>query len=85
MDLKHIADLYGEELKTVRNKSFDGHSPRARQIIERNRLNSYDGVTIDEHDQFYRDHKLLLFLFRVCIRRSSIYEYVTLIKIIFYV
>ncbi|XP_077286504.1 gustatory and odorant receptor 22-like [Arctopsyche grandis] len=45
----------------------------ARQ--QRARLSSIDGNTAEEHDQFYRDHKLLLVLFRVLavmpITRSS--------------
>lgn len=66
LDLKQIADLYGEELKNDQLKTPVGFSPRAKRIIERTRLNSKDGIVIDEHDQFYRDHKLLLSLFRVC-------------------
>uniref|UniRef100_A0A240SX10 Gustatory receptor n=1 Tax=Glossina morsitans morsitans TaxID=37546 RepID=A0A240SX10_GLOMM len=33
--------------------------------FERSRLNSSDGDAVEIHDQFYRDHKLLLILFRV--------------------
>lgn len=40
-------------------------SPRVKEINKRWLLNSRDGRVIDEHDQFYRDHKLLLVLFRV--------------------
>lgn len=61
---KLIADLYNEELKNNKNENL-GLSPRSRDIMKRKRLNSQDGVIIDEHDQFYRDHKLLLLLFRV--------------------
>lgn len=67
MDLKHLAEVYGEELNNSQNKTLIGYSPRARKIMERNKLNSQNGKIIDEHDQFYRDHKLLLLLFRVCI------------------
>lgn len=73
MEVKLVADLYNEELKTEHNKDL-GHSPRAREIMKRKRLNSQDGAIIEEHDQFYRDHKLLLLLFRVCI--YCIYEIV---------
>lgn len=38
---------------------------RERERIARAQLNSQDGNTTEEHDQFYRDHKLLLVLFRV--------------------
>lgn len=65
MDLKHVSDLLNSELKYDQNHI--GHSPRMRNIIERKRLNSLDGAIIDEHDQFYRDHKLLLLLFRVSV------------------
>lgn len=73
MDLKHISDLYDDQLKFSQNKILKGHSARARQIIERNKINSQDGKIIDEHDQFYRDHKLLLFLFRVRILLNNIF------------
>lgn len=66
MDVKVVADLYNEEFKLNQNKSL-GHSPRSVEIMKRKRLNSQDGAIIDNHDQFYRDHKLLLLLFRVCI------------------
>lgn len=51
--------------------SFQGDKRRA----ERATLNSADGDTGEFHDQFYRDHKLLLVLFRALavmpITRSS--------------
>lgn len=50
---------------------FEGDKKRA----ERAELNSADSDTGEYHDQFYRDHKLLLVLFRVLavmpITRSS--------------
>lgn len=36
-----------------------------KRRAERAQLNSADGDTGEYHDQFYRDHKLLLILFRV--------------------
>lgn len=55
----------------MRLSSFQGDKKRA----ERAQLNSADGDTGEFHDQFYRDHKLLLVLFRVLavmpITRSS--------------
>lgn len=38
---------------------------REKDRINRSQLNSADGNTREIHDQFYRDHKLLLILFRV--------------------
>lgn len=38
---------------------------REKERIARAHLNSQDGDTAEQHDQFYRDHKLLLVLFRV--------------------
>lgn len=38
-------------------------SARVSEITERKKLKSADGRTLDKHDQFYRDHKLLLVLF----------------------
>ena len=37
---------------------------RAKERAVRAQLNSADGDTCETHDQFYRDHKLLLVLFR---------------------
>lgn len=46
-----------------------------KKRAERLQLNSADGDTGEKHDQFYRDHKLLLVLFRALavmpITRSS--------------
>uniref|UniRef100_A0A336MIC6 Gustatory receptor n=1 Tax=Culicoides sonorensis TaxID=179676 RepID=A0A336MIC6_CULSO len=54
---------------TEKSKNFSGLSDpilieRAKERIARSQLNSQDGDTAEEHDQFYRDHKLLLVLFR---------------------
>lgn len=50
-----------------------------KRRAERAQLNSGDGVTGETHDQFYRDHKLLLVLFRALavmpITRSSPGQY----------
>lgn len=40
-------------------------SARSEEIKKRSKLDAEDGLVCDEHDQFYRDHKLLLHLFRV--------------------
>lgn len=68
MELKDLADLYGEELHIKQLRKLIRGSPRAQEIEKRSKLDSSDGNVIDEHDQFYRDHKLLLALFRVSIR-----------------
>ncbi|CAH1113538.1 unnamed protein product [Psylliodes chrysocephalus] len=63
MDINDLAELYGEELqlkKLIRNSSA-----RAQEIAKRAKLDSSDGQTIEDHDQFYKDHKLLLLLFRI--------------------
>lgn len=69
MEVPDLADLYGEELK----KEFKAirYSPRSQEIEKRSKLDSRDGAVIDKHDQFYRDHKLLLALFRVSILITS--------------
>lgn len=40
------------------------HRQGDKRRMERAELNSADGDTAEVHDQFYRDHKLLLVLFR---------------------
>ncbi|XP_066151940.1 gustatory and odorant receptor 22-like isoform X1 [Euwallacea fornicatus] len=63
MEIRDLADLYGEQLdiKSVVRVSC---SPRAQEISKRMKLDENDGRVMDEHDQFYRDHKLLLILFK---------------------
>ncbi|KAL1498195.1 hypothetical protein ABEB36_009032 [Hypothenemus hampei] len=63
MEIKDLADLYGEELDMKSIVKMRG-SPRARAIAKRFALDENDGNILEEHDQFYRDHKLLLILFR---------------------
>lgn len=72
MNLKPVSDVLKFELKY--DQDHIGHSPRMRNIMQRKRLNSFDGAIIDEHDQFYRDHKLLLLLFRVSILHYKVYN-----------
>lgn len=50
---------------TIKEPTNYNKSARAKQINERMKLDSNDGKILDEHDQFYRDHKLLLKLFQV--------------------
>ncbi|XP_022903591.2 gustatory and odorant receptor 22-like [Onthophagus taurus] len=57
--------LYEDELKIKGVIEEFKHSARARDIKERSQLPQNDGKVIDEHDQFYRDHKLLLKLFQI--------------------
>lgn len=56
--------LYPSDFSVKLPKQFT-QSARARDIYDRSKLDSSDGKILDEHDQFYRDHKLLLLLFRV--------------------
>lgn len=64
MKIKDLADLYGEELDIKSMVRIKG-SPREQEIEKRFKLDENDGRIMDEHDQFYRDHKLLLILFKV--------------------
>lgn len=64
MEIKDLADLYGEELDIKSMVRIKG-SPREQEIEKRFKLDENDGRIMDEHDQFYRDHKLLLILFKV--------------------
>lgn len=64
MEIKDLADLYGEELDIKSMVRIKG-SPREQAIEKRFKLDENDGRIMDEHDQFYRDHKLLLILFKV--------------------
>ncbi|XP_038210048.1 gustatory and odorant receptor 22-like [Zerene cesonia] len=53
------------EMKHIhKNKDVYEKSPRDYERAKRNMLSSQDGDTCEIHDQFYRDHKLLLVLFR---------------------
>ncbi|CAG9839493.1 unnamed protein product [Diabrotica balteata] len=64
MEVSTFEELYEDELKTIGFKKFI-RSARAQGIAKRAHLDSSDGQVIDDHDQFYRDHKLLLALFRI--------------------
>ncbi|XP_056636707.1 gustatory and odorant receptor 22-like [Diorhabda sublineata] len=63
MEIKDLADLYGDELQL--KNMIRKNSARSLAIAQRSKLDSSDGQTIDDHDQFYKDHKLLLTLFRI--------------------
>lgn len=65
-----------QDLKSMgHRRSIAPKGGRESARLQRARLSSIDGDTAEEHDQFYRDHKLLLVLFRVLavmpITRSS--------------
>lgn len=62
-------NLYPREFNVTLPKQI-AQSARAKDIRDRSRLDSSDGKILDEHDQFYRDHKLLLLLFRVIITKQ---------------
>lgn len=66
MEELDLTKLYGKDLP-MRNMALKElkSSARAMAIEDRSQLDSSDGHVIDEHDQFYRDHKLLLKLFQV--------------------
>ncbi|XP_030019928.2 gustatory and odorant receptor 22 [Manduca sexta] len=57
--------MFENEMKYVQNKKtvYD-RTQRDYEQEQRDLLNSQDGDTCEIHDQFYRDHKLLLVLFR---------------------
>lgn len=55
---------YQSDFKVKLPSEFN-KSARAREIYQRCKLDDNDGKTLDDHDQFFRDHKLLLALFRV--------------------
>lgn len=65
MEESQIAFLYGEELHQRKKFKKLISSARVHEIEKRSELDSLNGRILDEHDQFYRDHKLLLTLFRV--------------------
>lgn len=63
-------------LSKLNNQSLDPELiQREKERVIRAQLNSSDGNIAEKHDQFYRDHKLLLILFRALavmpITRSS--------------
>ncbi|KAK9875994.1 hypothetical protein WA026_011095 [Henosepilachna vigintioctopunctata] len=64
MELADLADLYGKELQLKHISKWLRSSARAQDIAKRSKLDSNDVTILEEHDQFYRDHKLLLTLFR---------------------
>ncbi|XP_063826327.1 gustatory and odorant receptor 22-like isoform X1 [Ostrinia nubilalis] len=57
--------LYQNDMKQVQsNKHVYERNQRDYEQEQRDLLSSQDGDTCEIHDQFYRDHKLLLVLFR---------------------
>ncbi|XP_073954947.1 gustatory and odorant receptor 22-like [Choristoneura fumiferana] len=57
--------LYKDEMSQVHNaKSVYQKTQQDYEQEQRDMLSSQDGDTCETHDQFYRDHKLLLVLFR---------------------
>ncbi|XP_031624857.1 gustatory and odorant receptor 22-like [Contarinia nasturtii] len=74
-DLGQIYDLSKEKRNLVLPYEDRHKKIRDKKRAERAQLNSADGDTAEINDQFYRDHKLLLVLFRVLavmpITRSS--------------
>ncbi|XP_044763570.1 gustatory and odorant receptor 22-like [Coccinella septempunctata] len=64
MQLADLADLYGKELYIRDISKWLRGSARAQGITKRSELDAKNVEILEEHDQFYRDHKLLLTLFR---------------------
>lgn len=65
MELADLADLYGKELYIKDISKWLRRSARAQGISKRSELDANNVEILEQHDQFYRDHKLLLTLFRV--------------------
>ena len=65
----HDVDFYQDELYIKKEIKELRQSARTREINKRSKLDQNDGSIIDQHDQFYRDHKLLLKLFQVLLNR----------------
>lgn len=80
------SDFLQQELNFVKsNGKFDPNLTREAGRVQRSRLSSADGTACEVHDQFYRDHKLLLVLFRALavmpITRSSPGKYLLILSL----
>ncbi|KAL3270848.1 hypothetical protein HHI36_021366 [Cryptolaemus montrouzieri] len=64
MEIADLANLYGKELHIKDISKWLRSSARAQEIAKRSELDAKNVNILEEHDQFYRDHKLLLTLFR---------------------
>lgn len=68
-EFTHEVDFYKDELYIKNEIKELRQSARTREINKRSKLDQNDGRIIDQHDQFYRDHKLLLKLFQVLLSK----------------
>ncbi|KAK4886234.1 hypothetical protein RN001_002505 [Aquatica leii] len=62
---EYLPPIYSKDLFISTVEKQPRGSARAQDIYKRSMLKSSDGQVLDDHDQFYRDHKLLLKLFQV--------------------
>lgn len=76
MEISDLAELYGKELHIKQISKWLRGSARAQEIAKRSELDSSDGNVIDIHDQFFRDHKLLLVLFRVSFPQKYFFNFI---------
>ncbi|KAF5308870.1 hypothetical protein FQR65_LT00570 [Abscondita terminalis] len=63
--VEDLPPIYSKDFLVSTVEKQPRGSARAQEIYKRSMLKSSDGRTLDDHDQFYRDHKLLLKLFQV--------------------
>lgn len=63
-DMDQIWHIMNSDEKSVHNAMDPTLIQREKERAIRSQLNSANGVTAEIHDQFYRDHKLLITLFQ---------------------
>lgn len=63
-DMDQIWHIMNSDEKSVHNAMDPMLIQREKERAVRSQLNSANGVTAEIHDQFYRDHKLLIKLFQ---------------------
>lgn len=63
-DMDQIWHIMNSDEKSVHNAMDPTLIQREKERAIRSQLNSADGNTAEIHDQFYRDHKLLITLFQ---------------------
>lgn len=63
-DMDQIWHIMNSDEKSVHNAMDPTLIQREKERAIRSQLNSANGLTAEIHDQFYRDHKLLITLFQ---------------------
>lgn len=63
-DMDQIWHIMNSDEKSVHNAMDPTLIQREKERAIRSQLDSSNGVTAEIHDQFYRDHKLLITLFQ---------------------